>query len=57
MNMSYEQWKADRLMKQAKKKARKTLIKEGHHPKTAAKLVNQALKRIHTAQENAETQN
>lgn len=56
MNMSYEQWKADRLMKQAKKKARKTLIKEGHHPKTAAKLVNQALKRIHTAQENAETQ-
>lgn len=44
--MSMEQWKAERLMKKAKKGARKQLIKEGHHPKTAAKLVNQALKRI-----------
>ncbi len=52
--MSFEQWKSDRLMKQAKKKARKALEKQGHHRKTAAKLVNQALKRIHTEQENAE---
>jgi ribosomal protein L22 len=48
-----EQWKAERLMKKAKKQARKQLMKEGHHPKTAARLVNQALKRIHKeAQEN-----
>lgn len=43
-----EQWKADRLMKRAKKKARKSLEKEGHHRKTAAKLVNAALKRINS---------
>lgn len=43
-----EQWKADRLMKRAKKKARKSLEKEGYHRKTAAKLVNAALKRIST---------
>lgn len=49
--MSYEQWKADRLMKQAKKKARKALEKQGHHRKTAAKMVNAALKRIHSEQE------
>lgn len=49
--MGIEQWKAERLMKKAKKGARKQLIKEGHHPKTAAKLVNQALKRIHSQQE------
>lgn len=46
MEHSMEQWKADRLMKRAKKKARKSLEKEGYHRKTAAKLVNQALKRI-----------
>ena len=51
--MSMEQWKADKLMKQAKKKARKALDKEGHHRKTAAKMVNAALKRIHTQQEEA----
>lgn len=45
--MSMEQWKADRLMKKAKKGARKQLMKQGHHPKTAAKMVNAALKRIH----------
>ena len=49
--MSMEQWKADRLMKQAKKKARKALEKQGHHRKTAAKMVNAALKRIHQEQE------
>lgn len=49
--MSMEQWKADRLIKKAKKKARKSLEKEGHHRKTAAKLVNAALKRIHSQQE------
>ena len=49
--MSMEQWKADRLMKQAKKKARKALEKQGHHRKTAAKMVNAALKRIHSEQE------
>lgn len=49
--MSMEQWKAERLMKKAKKGARKQLIKEGHHPKTAAKMVNAALKRIHQQQE------
>ena len=41
-----EQWKADRLMKRVKKKARKSLEKEGHHRKTAAKMVNASLKRI-----------
>ncbi len=51
--MSMEQWKAERLMKQAKKKARKALEKQGHHRKTAAKMVNAALKRIHTQQEEA----
>lgn len=45
---SMEQWKADRLMKRAKKKARKSLEKEGYHRKTASKLVNAALKRIST---------
>lgn len=49
--MGIEQWKADRLMKQAKKKARKALEKQGHHRKTAAKMVNAALKRIHNQQE------
>lgn len=48
MEYSMEQWKADRLMKRAKKKARKSLEKEGHHRKTAAKLVNAALKRINS---------
>lgn len=48
---SMEQWKAERLMKSAKKKARKALEKQGHHRKTAAKLVNAALKRIHNQQE------
>ena len=38
-------------MKQAKKKARKALEKQGHHRKTAAKMVNAALKRIHQEQE------
>lgn len=52
--MSYEQWKADRLMKQVKKKARKALEKQGHHRKTAAKLVNASLKRIHNQREAAE---
>ena len=53
--MSMEQWKADRLMKKAKKGARKALMKQGHHPKTAAKMVNAALKRIHNqAQEGTQ---
>ena len=46
--MSMEQWRAERLMKRVKKKARKALEKQGHHRKTAAKLVNQSLKRIQT---------
>jgi len=46
-----EQWKADRLMKKSKKGARKALEKQGHHRKTAAKMVNAALKRIHNQQE------
>lgn len=49
--MSMEQWQAERLMKKAKKKARKSLEKQGHHRKTAAKMVNAALKRIHSQQE------
>lgn len=49
--MSMEHWKAERLMKKAKKGARKQLLKQGHHPKTAAKMVNAALKRIHQQQE------
>lgn len=54
--MSMEQWKADRLMKKAKKGARKALEKQGHHRKTAAKLVNAALKRIHNEQQEAHDQ-
>jgi hypothetical protein len=46
-----EQWQAERLMKKTKKKARKALEKQGHHRKTAAKMVNAALKRIHSDQE------
>ena len=46
MEGGLERWKAERLMKRAKKKARKALEKEGHHRKTASKLVNAALKRI-----------
>lgn len=51
MEGGLERWKAERLMKRAKKKARKALEKQGHHRKTAAKLVNQALKRIARDQE------
>lgn len=54
--MSMEQWKADRLMKKAKKGARKALEKQGHHRKTAAKMVNAALKRIHKEQESRNDQ-
>jgi hypothetical protein len=53
-DMSMAQWQAERLMKKAKKKARKALEKQGHHRKTAAKMVNAALKRIHTEQEEAQ---
>ena len=49
--MGMEQWKADRLMKSVKKKARKALEKQGHHRKTASKLVNAALKRIQSQAE------
>ena len=50
--MTMERWKEERLLKKAKKQARKQLIKEGHHPKTAAKLVNNALKRIYREADN-----
>ena len=43
-------------MKKAKKGARKALMKQGHHPKTAAKMVNAALKRIHNQQQEAQEQ-
>jgi len=46
MEAGMAQWQADRLMKRVKKKARKALEKQGHHRKTAAKMVNASLKRI-----------
>lgn len=43
-------------MKKAKKGARKALMKQGYHPKTAAKMVNAALKRIHNQQQEEQIQ-
>lgn len=55
--MTMERWKAERLMKRTKKKARKALEKQGHHRKTASKLVNQALKRISNQMEDNDNTN
>ena len=44
--MSLEQWKQARLLKKAKKQARKQLQKEGFGKTSATHMVKQALRRI-----------
>ena len=44
--MSLEHWKQERLLKKAKKKARKQLEKEGYGKSSASYMVKQALRRI-----------
>lgn len=44
--MSLEHWKQERLLKKAKKKARKQLQKEGYDKTKASHMVKQALRRI-----------
>lgn len=41
-----EQYHAEKLLKRAKKKAKKKLITEGASPSQATRLINRALKRI-----------
>ena len=41
-----QEWEAKKLLKQAKKKARKSLEQRGHGRKDASKMVNQAIKNI-----------
>lgn len=41
-----QEWEAKKLLKRAKKKAKKTLQSEGYGRKEATKEVNAALKRI-----------
>ena len=41
-----QEWEAKKLLKRAKKKAKKTLQSEGYGSKEATKEVNAALKRI-----------
>lgn len=44
--MSMEQWKQEKLLKKAKKKARKDLQKKGFTKSEASSAVKQSLKRI-----------
>ena len=41
-----QEWEAKKLLKQAKKKARKSMEQRGHSRKDAAKMVNKAIKTI-----------
>mgnify|MGYP003345843835 CR=1 FL=1 len=41
-----DKWHAEKLLKKAKKKARKSLEQRGHGRKDASKMVNQAIKKI-----------
>lgn len=43
-----QEWEAKKLLKQAKKKAKKAMQQRGHSLKESARMVNQALKRIST---------
>lgn len=41
-----QEWEAKKLLKQAKKKAKKSLMQKGHSPKEATGMIKQALKNI-----------
>lgn len=41
-----QEWEAKKLLKQAKKKAKKAIMARGHGRKDASKMVNQAIKNI-----------
>ena len=41
-----QEWEAKKLLKKAKKKARKSLIEHGHSRGEATGMINQAMKRI-----------
>lgn len=43
-----EQWEAKKVLKRAKKKAKKSLQQQGYGRKEASKTVNSAIKRIST---------
>ena len=43
-----QEWEANKLLKRAKKKAKKTLTKQGFSPKEANKQVKSAVNRIAT---------
>ena len=43
-----QEWEAKKLLKQAKKKAKKAMQQRGHSAKEASRMVNQAIKRITT---------
>ena len=42
-----QEWEAKKLLKQTKKKARKSLMERGHGRKDASKMVNKAIKNIY----------
>ena len=41
-----QEWEAKKLLKKAKKQAKKSMVERGHSPKQASKMVNSAVKRI-----------
>ena len=41
-----KEWEAKKLLKQAKKKAKKALMDRGHGRKDASKMINKAIKNI-----------
>ena len=41
-----QEWEAKKVLKQAKKKAKKAMIARGHGRKDASKMVNKAIKSI-----------
>ena len=41
-----QEWEAKKLLKQTKKKARKSLMERGHGRRDASKMINKAIKNI-----------
>lgn len=41
-----QEWEAKKLLKKAKKQAKKVMVQRGHSPKQASKMVNQAVRNI-----------
>ena len=41
-----QEWEAKKLLKQAKKKAKKSLMDRGHGRKDASRMINKAIKNI-----------